>query len=64
MLGRNLKGGSDTGRLISEALATIRNKVTRVGTTLTVYDQDNVTVLYTATIVTSAGQLPVSSVTP
>jgi hypothetical protein len=51
------------GRTIAQALAFLRNKWTLVDTTLTVYDTDDVTVLWTATIARTAGD-PVSSSDP
>lgn len=51
------------GRTIGEALAFLRNKWTLSGGTLTVYDTDDSTVLWTSTVVTTAGD-PVSSSDP
>ncbi len=61
--GRNVHGGADGTRTNGEALATLRNKVTIVGSTLTVYDTDDTTVLFTATVGTTAGN-PLSSIDP
>ena len=51
------------GRTIEEALSFLRNKWTIAGGVLTVYDTDDTTVLWTSTIVTTAGN-PVSSSDP
>lgn len=50
ILGRNIGGGSDTGRTVKQSLAALRNKVTLVGTTLTIYDTDDTTSLWTGTV--------------
>jgi len=50
-------------RTVEEALAFLRNKWTISGTTLTVYDTDDTSVLWTSTIVKTAGD-PVSSSDP
>lgn len=50
ILARNIAGGSSTGRTVGQALAAVRNKVTLVGTTLTVYETDDVTPLWTGTV--------------
>jgi hypothetical protein len=63
LIARNIAGGSDAGRTVKEALATMRNKIEISGTTLTVYDTDDTTVLYTATITRTAGD-PLSAVDP
>jgi len=63
LVARNVGGGSDTGRTIKEAIATLRNKMDISGGTLTVYDTDDTTVLFTATITTTAGN-PISTVDP
>ena len=63
IIARNVAGGSSTGRTVKDALAFIRNKWTISGSTLTVYDTDDTSTLWTATIATTAGD-PVSSVDP
>lgn len=50
IINRNIGGGSDTGRTIKQTLAAMRNRVTLVGTTLTVYDTDDTTSLWTGTV--------------
>lgn len=63
ILDRNVAGGSSTGRKVKEALALLRNKWTISGGTLTVYDTDDTSALFTATITTAAGD-PVTTVDP
>jgi hypothetical protein len=63
LLSRNVSGGSNAGRLVKQALAVLRNKVEVVAGTLTVYDTDDTTVLFTAAVTTAAGN-PVSSIDP
>jgi hypothetical protein len=63
LLNRNVAGGSNTGRKVKEALAFLRNKWTISAGTLTVFDTDDATPLFTAAITTTAGN-PVSTVDP
>jgi hypothetical protein len=49
---RNLAGGVDGGRTVVDALRAQRNRVAIVGTTLTVYAEDDTTVAWTAQITT------------
>lgn len=63
LLGRNVAGGSSTGRLVKEALYFLRNKWTIAGGTLTVTATDDVTTSWTATVTQTAGN-PVSAVDP
>lgn len=51
------------GRTIEEALAFLRNKWTIIGGTLTVYDTDDTTILWTSTMTQTAGD-PVSASDP
>ena len=64
VLGRNIAGGSSTGRTVTEALRFLRNKFAVVGTTLTVYQEDDTTVSWTATVGTTAGADPITSNDP
>lgn len=64
VLARNIAGGSSTGRQVKEALAFLRNKWTLVGSTLTVYDTDDITVLWTAEIATDPAATPVTGSDP
>lgn len=63
LLGRNVAGGSSTGRLVKEALYFLRNKWTISGGTMTVYATDDSTSSWTATITTTAGN-PVTASDP
>lgn len=51
-LGRNVAGGSNGGRTVSQVYQAQRNKVVFSGGTLTVYGTDDTTVLFTATYTT------------
>lgn len=64
LLGRNVSGGSSTGRLVKEALHFLRNKWTVSGGTLTVYDTDDSTSSWTATVTGTAGADPVTASDP
>jgi len=64
LLARNIDGGSSVGRTVAEALAFLRNRWTLSGSTLTVYDTDDTTVLWTADISTDATAIPVVGSNP
>lgn len=68
LLDRNMATGTDSGsstvRTVRQALRLLRNKWTLVGTTLTVTKEDDATASYTATVGTTAGAAPVTSVDP
>lgn len=64
LLGRNVAGGSSTGRLVKEALYALRNKVAIVGTTMQVMSTDDVTVAWSATVTPAAGADPISAIDP
>jgi hypothetical protein len=64
VLGRNIAGGSSTGRTVTEALRFLRNKFAVVGATLTVYQEDDATVSWTATVGTTSGADPITSSDP
>lgn len=63
LLGRNVAGGSDGTRTVSQALYVLRNKTAISGGTLTVYQTDDATPSFTATVGTTAGD-PISSIDP
>ena len=48
ILSRNLAGGSDGGRTVRDALRGSRNKVAIVNNSMTVYQEDDTTVAWTA----------------
>jgi len=50
LLGRSIAGGADGGRTVESALASLRNRVVISGGTLTVYDVDDTTPLWTGAI--------------
>lgn len=64
LLGRNVAGGSSTGRTVAQALAKLRNKWAISGSTLTIYDTDDTTPLWTETIVSNAAAEPITSSDP
>lgn len=63
LLGRNVSGGSSTGRTVKQAFHFLRNKWSIAGGTLTVYDTDDTTSSWTAATTQTAGD-PVSTVDP
>lgn len=63
LLNRGLDGAGASSRKVREALAFMRNKWAISGSTLTVYDVDDSTTLFTATITSASGN-PVTSVDP
>jgi hypothetical protein len=63
LLARNINGGSSTGRTVKQAMKRLRNKVAAPGGAMTVYDEDDTTPNWTATLTTTAGN-PVSEVDP
>ena len=63
ILGRSLEGGTDGGRTVQDALRSLRNKSAIAGGTLTVYEEDDSTPAWTATVTTAAGD-PLSSIDP
>jgi hypothetical protein len=67
LLGRNLAGGSNGGRMVKDALRVLRNRTSITGTTLTVCDEsDNLTtgVAWTATLNTNPLADPVTGIDP
>lgn len=64
ILNRNLAGGSNSGRLVKEALYPLRNKVAVSGGTMTVYGVDDNTSSWTATVTTTEGANPITAVDP
>lgn len=64
LLGRNVAGGSNTGRLVKEALYALRNKSEIVGSTLNVYNATDGAIAWSATVASSAGANPVTGVDP
>jgi hypothetical protein len=62
-LNRNVGGGSNSGRLVKEALYVLRNKSEIVGTTLSVYNAVDA-LSWTATVASSASADPVTGIDP
>jgi hypothetical protein len=64
LLGRNVAGGSSTGRLVKEALYALRNKVVvSGGNSMTVYATDDTNAAWTASVTTTAGN-PITTIDP
>lgn len=64
LLGRNISGGSSSGRTVKQALHFIRNKWVIGSSTLTVYDVDDTTSSWTAAVGTDAAAIPIISNDP
>lgn len=64
LLGRNIAGGSSSGRIVTDALRFLRNKWSVSGTTLTVTQEDDTTSAWTATVSTDATALPITGSDP
>ncbi len=63
LLGRNIAGGSSTGRTVTEAFRRLRNRVAIAAGVMTVYQENDTTSAWTASVTTTAGN-PVSEVDP
>ncbi len=63
LLGRNLAGGSDGGRTVTQAFRALRNRWAIVAGTLTVYREDDTTADWTSVITTTSGD-PISESNP
>jgi hypothetical protein len=59
LLGRNVSGGSSAGRTVKQALHFLRNKWDIAAGTLTVYDTDDSTSSWTASVTTDAAANPI-----
>lgn len=64
LLGRNVSGGSSSGRTVKQAFHFIRNKWVVAAGTLTVYDTDDTTSSWTAAVTGTAGADPVTGSDP
>lgn len=64
LLGRNIAGGSSTGRIVSEALYALRNKWRISSGTRTVYQTDDVTASFTSVVTSTPGGLPITGDDP
>lgn len=70
ILGRAVEGGADGGRTVAEALKRVRNRVTLSGSagdtsrTMTVYEDDDTTIAWTATVTLDTGGGHANNVNP
>ena len=64
LLGRNVSGGSSTGRTVKQALHVLRNKSAVAAGTLTVFDTDDTTSSWTATVSSDAAADPITGIDP
>lgn len=62
-LGRAIAGGSNTGRLVRDALRRLRNRVGIAAGTMTVYQENDTSSAWSAAVTTTAGD-PISDVDP
>lgn len=61
---RALATGSDTGRIVQDALRPLRNRVAVAGSIMTVYTEDDATSAWTSSIATSAVASPIIGFDP
>lgn len=64
LLGRNVSGGSSSGRTVKQAFHFIRNKWVVAAGTLTVYDTDDSTSSWTSSVTGTAGADPITGNDP
>lgn len=64
LLARNVSGGSSSGRTVKQALHALRNRVVVSSGTMTVYDTDDSSSSWTASVVGTAGADPITSIDP
>lgn len=64
ILGRNIAGGSNGGRTVTDALRPLRNRWTVAGGTYTSYEEDDVTVAWTGSVSSVAGAAPLTGNDP
>jgi len=64
LLGRNVSGGSSSGRTVKQALHVLRNKSAVAAGTLTVFDTDDATSSWTATVSSDAAADPITGIDP
>lgn len=64
LLGRNVSGGSSSGRTVKQALHVLRNKSAVAAGALTVYDTDDTTSSWTATVSSDAAADPITGIDP
>lgn len=66
LIARNIAGGSSTGRTVKQVFAALRNKVDTATTpgSMLVYDTDDTTLLWSATLTSDAAANPITIVDP
>lgn len=64
LLGRNVAGGSSTGRTVAQAMFFLRNRRAASGGTMTVYAVDDTTPSWTAALTAAPGADPISDINP
>lgn len=64
LLGRNVSGGSSSGRTVKQALHVLRNKSAVAAGTLTVYDTDDTTSSWTAAVASDPAADPITGIDP
>jgi hypothetical protein len=64
LLGRNIAGGSDGGRMVKDALRFLRNRFAVSSGTLTVYQEDDTTTAWTASVTGDAAADPIVESNP
>lgn len=69
ILNRNIKGGSSSGRLVKQVFQLMRNRValssiTGTTATMSVYDDDDTTVLFTFNVTLASGTNPITGIDP
>lgn len=63
LLGRNIAGGSSSGRTVTQALRRLRNRIRNNAGTLEVYQENDTSLDWQAVITTAAGN-PISEIDP
>jgi hypothetical protein len=64
LLNRNVAGGSSTGRLVKEALYALRNKTSISSSTLQVWNNDDTSIVWSATLSSDAAAIPITGIDP
>jgi len=64
LLARNIAGGSSTGRIVTDALRALRNRVVVDGTTITVYQEDDTATAWSGAATRDAGLDTLKEINP
>jgi hypothetical protein len=64
ILGRNIAGGSDGGRMVKDALRFLRNRFAVSAGLLTVYQEDDTTAAWTSAVTDTPGANPITESNP